>query len=82
VENTDSSGYLRVKGKERELVAAREELHENERRREIYDEGESSERGRDSDKVRIRMLEEEIARLKDEVFLHSHYLKQLSLMSS
>lgn len=81
VENPDSSGYLRVRGKERELVVAREELHENERRRENYDEGESSflekaERGRDSDKARIRMLEEEIARLKDEVFFYFHHRKK------
>lgn len=85
-ENPDTSGYLRVKGKERELLAAREELHANERRREIYDEAESSfldeaEHGRDSDKARIRMLEEEIARLKDEVFLYLHHLKKLSLMT-
>ena len=71
-----------MKGKERELVAAREELHEDERRRENHDEGESSflekaGRGRDSDKARIRMLEEEIARLKDEVFLYFHHRKKL-----
>jgi hypothetical protein len=86
VENPDSSGYLRVKGKERELLAAREELHANERRREIYDEAESSfldeeEHGRDSDKARIRMLEEEIARLKDEVFLYFSPFEKLFLMT-
>lgn len=71
VEYFDSSSYLHVKGKERELVAVREELHENERRRENYHRGESSSQGREreSDQARIRMLEEEITRLKEEVCL-------------
>ncbi|KAF8958337.1 hypothetical protein BDZ97DRAFT_1762219 [Flammula alnicola] len=67
----DSSGFLRVQGKEKELVAAREEL--NRRRRSLDDDNgeefrlEQVERDRERDRARIRMLEEEIARLKEEL---------------
>lgn len=58
----NTSGEIRVRGKERELAAAKAD----QRRREDSDEeSESSQR----DKERIRMLEEEIARLREEVRL-------------
>jgi hypothetical protein len=65
----DTSGFLRVKGKEKELIASREQLYENERR---YNEApplsvEQAEHDHNSDKIRIKMLEEEIKRLKQEV---------------
>jgi hypothetical protein len=58
-------GEVRVRGKERELVAAREEL----RRREDGEpkDAEEAEREKARDKDRIRALEEEIERLKQEV---------------
>ena len=55
----DTSGEIRVRGKERELREAREEHARNAHER---DDGE-----RDQDKKRIRMLEEEVARLRAEV---------------
>ena len=55
----DTSGELRVRGKERELRAAREAHARDERN------GDDEERERD--KQRIRMLEEEIARLRAQV---------------
>jgi hypothetical protein len=77
----DTSGVLRVRGKEQELVAAREELDRHQRlMAEDHDdaEGETSllrevERDRDRDKARIRMLEEEIARLKQEVSARHYF---------
>ena len=67
-EDGDTSGEIRVKGKQRELVTARAEQQENERRR-VTSEGdtEGREKGNARDKERIRMLEEEISRLKEEV---------------
>ena len=66
----DQSNMSRVQGKEQELVAALEDLDRNERRLESNDETsflEEIKRDRDKDKERIRMLEEEIERLKQEV---------------
>ena len=62
----------RVRGKEQELVAALEDLDRNEKRLDNNNDVETSfleeiERDRDKDKERIRMLEEEIERLKQEV---------------
>ncbi|EIW57775.1 uncharacterized protein TRAVEDRAFT_59336 [Trametes versicolor FP-101664 SS1] len=57
----DTSGEVRVRGKERELQEAREE-HERHSR----DRGDGE---RDHDKQRIRMLEEEVARLRAELAL-------------
>lgn len=63
----DTSGHIRVRGKERELVAAREEQRRNEKRRATEADARDVEKEKNSDKERIRMLEEEIMRLKDEV---------------
>ncbi|KAJ3513100.1 hypothetical protein NLJ89_g3147 [Agrocybe chaxingu] len=68
----ETSGFFRVKGKERELIAAREEMERNDRRSRRDDEGELTflvnvEEDRNKDKERIRVLEEEIARLKEEL---------------
>lgn len=64
----DTSGEVRVRGKERELVAAREEQERHERRREKEkDLNEEADREKTVDKERIRMLEDEIMRLKEEV---------------
>lgn len=72
----DTSGDIRVRGKERELVAAREEQMRNERRWEREKDTvsiEESQRESLKDKERIRMLESEIQRLRDEVrFYFSH----------
>ena len=62
----------RMKGKEKELVAARQELDRTERRLESGNDVElypleETERGRNRDKEKIRALEEEIERLKQEV---------------
>lgn len=68
----DTSGLLRVKGKERELIAARAELYQNGR----HDNEtpalsvEQAEHDSIRDKVRIKRLEEEIKRLKQEVSGH------------
>lgn len=72
LEEHDSSCFSSMKGKEKELVAARQELDRTERRLESGNEAESYsleqiKRGRDRDRERIRMLEEEIERLKQEV---------------
>lgn len=69
-EDGDTLGEVRVRGKERELVAAREEqrMHESQRQNEAEaKEAEEGEEERARDKERIRMLEGEIARLKQEV---------------
>jgi hypothetical protein len=64
----DRSGEIRVRGKERELIAAREEQRRHERRREReMDLNEEADREKAVDKERIRMLEDEIMRLKEEV---------------
>ncbi|KAI0350033.1 hypothetical protein OH77DRAFT_1525180 [Trametes cingulata] len=60
----DTSGEIRVRGKERELREAREEHARNAHERD------GSERERD--KQRIRMLEEEVARLRAELALKSN----------
>ena len=62
----------RMKGKEKELVAARQELDRTERRLESGNDVElhpleETKRGRNRDKEKIRALEEEIERLKQEV---------------
>jgi hypothetical protein len=70
VEVGDMSGEVRVRGKERELVVAREEQQRHERRREKEGkakEAEEAEREKALDKERIKALEEEIAWLKQEV---------------
>jgi hypothetical protein len=68
----DASGFLRVKGKEKELIAFREELYENERRDNEAPalSVEQAEHDHNSDKIRIKMLEEEIENLKQEVSGH------------
>jgi hypothetical protein len=80
VRAAETSGDVRVRGKERELVEAREEHMRKERRRErekdrdtdsVAEEEKERERGRD--KERIRMLEEEIRMLKEEVNLTSSF---------
>lgn len=76
-EDADTSGEVQVRGKERELFAAREEQKRNEKRRwerdKEMDEKDADERDREreKDKERIRMLEGEILRLKNEVRLPS-----------
>jgi len=72
----ETSGFLRVRGKERELMAAREELDKTERQLERDDIGESSffehtDKDRDRDKEKIKMLEQEVERLKQEVSVPS-----------
>ncbi|TFK82838.1 hypothetical protein K466DRAFT_556014 [Polyporus arcularius HHB13444] len=59
----DTSGEIRVQGKERELREAREDHARN-----AHDRDDSE---RDRDKQRIRMLEEEVARLRVELALKS-----------
>ncbi len=61
-----------MKGKEKELVATRQELDRTERRLESGNDAEfhsleEIKRGRDRDKEKIGALEEEIERLKQEV---------------
>lgn len=64
----DTSGELRVRGKQRELIAARAEQREHEKRRTIDEEDvDQVENEKAHDKARIRMLEGEISRLKEEV---------------
>lgn len=60
----DTSGDIRVRGKEQELRQAREEQARNATERDDFE--------RERDKVRIKMLEEEVARLRAEV---SHVLQ-------
>lgn len=57
----DTSGEVQVRGKERELRAAREAQMRNEPARDNEE--------RERDKKRIRMLEEEIARLRAQVVI-------------
>lgn len=69
------SGVLRVKGKERELSTMREDLELREQRMMDHQGGEMSfllmEEERNQDKERIQKLEEEIARLQQEVSILS-----------
>ena len=63
----DSSGEMTVRGKERELLAAREEHIRNEKRWERDKHIADADAERLRDKERIRILEQEIAQLKEEV---------------
>lgn len=63
----DTSNEMRVRGKERELVAARKELQRHDKRQEQDGELKEAEREKVRDKERIRLLEEEITWLKQEV---------------
>jgi hypothetical protein len=88
LEDADTSGEVRVRGKERELFAAREEQKRNEERRwerdkekEKEDEAERA-RERERDKEKIRMLEEEILRLKNEVCPYSINLALILMIRS
>lgn len=74
----DTSGFLRVKGKEKELIASREQLYENERR--DNEAPEQAEHDHNGDKIRIKMLEEEIRRLKHEV--SGHFTSETSMLTS
>jgi hypothetical protein len=77
----DNSGFLCVKGKEKELVAAREELYENERRdNEIPSLSIEAVHDRNGDKMRIKILEEEIERLKQEV--SEQFTSEISMLTS
>ena len=64
----DASGFLRVKGKEKGRIVSREEPYENAHHHSEAPSPslEQTEYG-NSDKMRIKMLEEEIRRLKQEV---------------
>ena len=68
----DVSGFLRIKGKEKELIASRGGLSENECRdnKTPAFSVEQAEHDHNSDKIRIKMLEEEIEILKQEVSGH------------
>ena len=68
----DTSGEIRVRGKERELREAREDHARNAHER---DDGE-----RERDKQRIRMLEEEVARLRAEVRRCPNFSKMNALL--
>lgn len=71
--DANTSGELRVRGKERELVHARQEQARKERERSVTVDPESA-REHERDKEKIRLLEEEITRLKREVcFLSYHF---------
>lgn len=76
----DTSGFLRVNGKE-ELIAIREGLYENE----SHDNEtptlsiEQAEHHRNGDKIRIKMLEEEIERLKREV--SGYFMSGISMLT-
>ena len=60
-----------IQAKERELVAAREEHHQRQRLASGgHSSGASDERGRERDKERIRVLEEEVKRLREEVCIY------------
>ncbi len=61
----DTSGHIRVRGKEQELFTAREQLRRNEERFDDRPEVDNNERERDKEK--IKMLEEEVKRLREEV---------------
>ncbi|KII89629.1 hypothetical protein PLICRDRAFT_558380 [Plicaturopsis crispa FD-325 SS-3] len=66
ISEADTSADIRVRGKERELVVAREEQHANERRWE-QDKNDDAAKENSKNKERIKMLEEEIMRLKAEL---------------
>ena len=78
----DTSEFLRVKGKEKEQIASREELYENER----HDNKapplsvEQGEHDHNSYKIRIKTLEEEIERLKQAV--SGHFTSGTSMLTS
>lgn len=76
------TGSLRVKGKEKELITSREELYENEHRANEAPllSVEQAEHDHNSDKIRIKMLEEEIERLKQEV--SGHFTSGTSMLTS
>jgi hypothetical protein len=69
VHAAETSGEVRVRGKERELVEAKEEQMRRGRRKERDRYTDVDEREREKDKEKIKMLEEEIRKLKEEVFL-------------
>ena len=68
----NTSDFLPVKGKEKELIAARGELYETKHRDSEVpaSSAEQAEHDHNGDKIRIKMLEEEIGRLKQEVSGH------------
>ena len=68
----DAPDLPSVKGKEKELIVSRGELYENERHdNEVLSLSvEQAEHVHNSDKIRIKMLEEEIEKLKQEVSGH------------
>ena len=69
-ETRPDDGEVKVRGKEQELVTAREEQQRHERQREKEGDtkaAEEAEREKTHDKERIRVLEEEIVWLKREV---------------
>lgn len=73
----DISGEVRVQGKERELLEAKEEQTRKERQWELdkdkaRQDEEDRERGKDKD--RIKMLEKEILQLKEEVSISAYQL--------
>jgi hypothetical protein len=75
-------GFLRGKGKEKELIAARQELygdgnHDNEAPALSVEQAEYNLIG---DKIRIKMLEEEIERLKQEV--SGQFTSEISMLIS
>ena len=86
IEFSDDCGDVpdlpRVKGKEKELIASRDKLYENER----HDNEapslsvEQAEHDHNSDKIRIKMLEEEIEKLKQEV--SGHFTSGTSMLTS
>lgn len=78
----DTSGSLHVKGKEKELAAAREELYKNERRdnEAPVSSVEQAEIDHNRDKARIKMLEEEIERLKQEV--SRQFIQRIFILTS
>ncbi|KIM84785.1 hypothetical protein PILCRDRAFT_817582 [Piloderma croceum F 1598] len=63
----ETSDEVRVRGKERELVEARDKQMRRERRKERDRDTDVDGREREKDKERIRMLEEEIRKLKEEL---------------
>jgi hypothetical protein len=71
--DVDTSGENRVRGKERELVAAREEQRRNERRWEKDKDERDDEADKERLEERIRMLEGEVLRLKEEVHNFTYY---------
>jgi hypothetical protein len=63
----NTSGEIRVQGKERELLVAREEQRQKERRWERDKDDVEADSERRKDKEKIKALEDEIRRLKEEV---------------